>query len=526
MKKQPFLYSLIILCLSIVGCNNDDDKVIPPASVENQVPGDFTIQVSQITDNSALLEWTAAVDPDDDKVTYSVFLGDNEVQSNLETTEFLLEGLIAETNYNGKVVASDGNENESENTFTFITEGGEIINEEVSIAWQKSLGGTFDDEAYEIEQTSDGGYIIGGSSESTDGDVGGNKGGKDCWIIKLDSLGNIEWETNLGGSNNETIHGIQQTMDGGYIVGAFSTSSDGDVGGNNGMRDFWIVKLNASGNLVWETNLGGTSDDILESIQQTSDGGYVAVGFSLSGNGNVTGNNGKADAWIVRLDETGNLVWETNLGGPENDFMGSIDQTIDLGFIVAGYTTTENKRDLWIAKLDDTGNLDWQKTLGGSENEEAVSVEQTIDSGYIIGGYSTSVDGDVGENKGSADAWIIKLNVTGDLLWEKTLGGSGSDGVGEIKEVGGGYIAVGSTNSLDGDLTSNNGARDFWILRLDTFGNIIWQESLGGPGDDYGFSIQQTADNGYIVAGTWYTNIMGAGEGTTGDFNYWIIKLE
>lgn len=524
MKKKHFLSSIIIIYILILGCNNDDDNL---TTLQNQKPGDFTVQITQITDNNALLSWNVAVDPDDDKVTYSVFLGNDEVQTNLETTEFLLEGLIAQTNYNGKVVASDGNGNESENTFAFITEGGEIINEEVSIAWQKSLGGTFDDEAYEIEQTTDGGYIIGGSSESGDGDVGGNKGGKDCWIIKLDSLGNIEWETNLGGSDNETIHGIQQTMDGGYIVGAFSTSSDGDVGGNNGMRDFWIVKLNASGNLVWETSLGGSSDDILESIQQTSDGGYIAAGFSSSDNGNVSGNNGKADAWIVRLDETGNLVWETNLGGSDSDIAASIDQTIDLGFIVAGYTTTENKRDLWIAKLDDTGSLDWQKTLGGSENDEAVSVEQTIDSGYIIGGYSRSVDGDVGENQGSTDAWIIKLNVTGDLLWEKTLGGSGSDGVNEIKEVAeGGFIAVCGSSSSDGDLTSNNGAGDFWILRLDTFGNIIWQESLGGSGDDYGFSIQQTADNGYIVAGTWYTNIMGDGEGTTGDFNYWIIKLE
>lgn len=125
------------------------------------------------------------------------------------------------------------------------------------MVWHKSLGGILNDESYEIQSTNDSGYIIGGSSESTDGDIGANKGAKDCWFVKLDKLGNIEWETNLGGSGNETIHGVKQTTDGEYIIGAFSISNNGDVGGNNGMRDFWIVKLNASGSMVWETSLGG-----------------------------------------------------------------------------------------------------------------------------------------------------------------------------------------------------------------------------------------------------------------------------
>lgn len=527
MKKKYFLSNFIFICVLFLGCNNNDDENLTTIP-QNQKPGDFTVQITQITENSAVLSWNAAVDPDNDKVTYTIFLGDNEVQTNLETTELLLESLMPLTNYNGKVVASDGNENASENTFAFTTEEGEIISEEVSVVWQKSLGGTLDDEAYEIQQTSDGGYIIGGSSESIDGDIGANKGAKDCWVVKLDNLGNIEWETNLGGSGNETIHGIQQTTDGGYIVGAFSTSSDGDVGGNNGMRDFWIVKLNASGNLVWETSLGGSSDDILESIMQTEDGGYVAAGFSSSGDGNVTENNGSADAWIVRLDSSGSLVWETNLGGSGGDIAVSIDQTMDLGFIMTGYTSTaENKRDLWVVKLDASGIISWEKELGGSENDEAVSVQQTADNGYIIGGYSRSSDGNVGENKGSSDAWIVKLNVSGELVWEKTLGGSGSDGINEIKEVAeGGFIAVCGTSSSDGDVSSNNGAFDFWVLRLDPSANIIWQKNLGGSGDDYGFSIEQTTDNGYIVAGSWYTNIIEAGEGSSGDFNYWVVKLE
>lgn len=169
----------------------------------------------------------------------------------------------------------------------------------------------------------------------------------------------------------------------------------------------------------------------------------------------------------------------------------------------------------------------WEKELGGSENDEAVSVQQTLDNGYIIGGYSRSSDGNVGENKGLGDAWILKLNASGELLWEKTVGGSGSEVVNEIKEVTeGGFIAVCATTSSDGDISSNNGGTDFWVLRLDICANIVWQKSLGGTGNDYGFSIEEATDDGYIAAGSWYTNIVDTGEGSSGDFDYWVVKLE
>lgn len=519
MKRNHFLQKLVIICILIIGCNNDDKVILQE---ENQAPSDFTIRVTRITEDSALLEWDLVTDPDNDKVTYTILLGSNEVQSNIESTEFLLEGLISKTKYNGKIVASDRKGGESESNFIFDTAEGSIINEDVSVAWEKSLGGNLDEEGYVIRQTNDGGYVVAGSSESNDGDVGNNKGGKDCWIVKLDVLGNLVWETNLGGSNNDTVHDIQQTSDGGFIVGAFSTSSDNDVGGNNGMRDFWIVKLNINGNLIWETNLGGTSDDILESITLTNDGGYVAAGFTLSYG------SGKADAWIIKLDADGDLVWNTSLGGSQNDITASIEQTADQGYIVAGYTTTmENKRDLWVVKLDSSGNLSWEKTFGGSDDEEAVSIQETTDGGYIIAGYSKSLDGDVENNKGSADAWIIKLDVSGNLLWQESLGGSGLDAISEIMQTAdGGYIAAGSSNSLDGDIEENHGAIDFWVLKLNTSGDLIWQENLGSAANDYAHSIQQTSDGGYVVAGSWYTNITGSGEGTTGDFNYWVIKLE
>ncbi|NMH89144.1 fibronectin type III domain-containing protein [Flavivirga algicola] len=517
MNKTLILITLMTLWAS--GCGNDDNGDL---QIQNQNPKDFSVEATEITNNSTLLKWSPATDPEGDVVTYTIFLEQNEVQSQLQTTEFLLENLVEETNYSGKVVASDGKNGASESTFSFTTT--ETINSEIAIAWQKSLGGTLDEEAYSIRQTNDLGYIVVGASESNNGDVGGNKGNKDCWVVKLDSQGVIQWETNIGGTNNETAHDVQQTNDGGYIIGAFSSSNDGNVAGNHGMRDFWIVKLNASGNISWKRNLGGSKDDILEAIIETSNGEFVAVGYTSSDSFNV---KGQSDAWIVKLDESGTLLWETNFGGSQRDLAFSVDETSDQGCIVAGYTeTTDNKRDMLVIKLDNEGKHEWNKTYTGSENEEAASIQQTNDGGYIIGGYSKSSDGDIGKNNGANDALVIKTDNQGNIIWKKVLGGSKSDGVNDIKQTtDGGYIAAGSSTSDDLDVAENHGGADFWILRLQASGDLVWQQNLGGEGNDYAFSIEETKDGGFITTGSWYTNITGNGGGF-GDFNYWVIKLE
>ncbi len=281
--------------------------------------------------------------------------------------------------------------------------------------------------AQSIQPTSDGGFIVAGTSISNDGDVGGNNGDFDYWVVKLDASGGLVWETNLGGSDRDWAYSIQQTTDDGYIVAGESDSNDGDVGGNNGGYDYWIVKLDASGNLVWETNLGGSNNDRAYSIQQTTDGGYIVAGVSSSNDGDVGGNQGDWDFWIVKLDASGGLVWETNLGGSDRDWAYSIQQTTDDGYIVAG-TSSSNDGDVggnilggdyWIVKLDASGNLVWETNLGGSNYDSARSIQQTTDDGYIVAGYSRSNDGDVGGNNGSIDFWIVKLDAelsVGDYL--------------------------------------------------------------------------------------------------------------
>jgi hypothetical protein len=266
--------------------------------------------------------------------------------------------------------------------------------QKVVIDWQKTLGGSSPDHATSIQQTTDGGYIVAGYSSSDDGDVTGDNGSYDSWVVKLDAVGNITWQKSLGGSGDDRAYSIQQTANGGYIVVGWSDSNDGDVIGNNGDFDYWVVKLDAVGNITWQKSLGGSGLDRAWSIQQTTDGGYIIVGQSFSNDGDVTGNNGWADYWIVKLGVSGNIIWQKSLGGSSYDYAHSIQQIADGGYIVAGRSKSNNGDitgnnggyDFWIVNLDASGNITWQKSLGGSGADAAYSIQQTTDGGYIIVG--------------------------------------------------------------------------------------------------------------------------------------------
>ncbi|MCK9447722.1 MAG: T9SS type A sorting domain-containing protein [Bacteroidales bacterium] len=402
------------------------------------------------------------------------------------------------------------------------------------IEWQKCLGGSGEDYATYIQQTSDGGYIVAGYSSSNDGDVSGNHGESDYWIVKLDDSGSVQWQKSLGGTGEDVATSIQQTSDGGYIVAGYSYSNDGDVSGNHGFNDYWVVKLNYSGNIQWQKSLGGSHRDYAFSIQQTTDGGYIVAGYSYSNNGDVNGNHGSFDYWIVKLDDIGNIQWQKCLGGSDFDFAYSIQQTTDEGYIVAGYSWSNDgdvsgnrgNADYWIVKLDNIGNIQWQKSLGGNSIEYANFIQQTSDGGYIVAGLSDSNDGDVSGNHGGySDYWIVKLDKIGNIQWQKSLGGGDWDYATSIQQTtDGGYIVVGESTSNDGDVSGNNGDYDYWIVKLDDIGNIEWQKSLGGSNFDLARSIQQTTDGGYIVAGYSYSND-GDVSGNHGNSDYWIVKL-
>ena len=227
----------------------------------------------------------------------------------------------------------------------------------------------------------------------------------------------IDWQKCLGGSEDDEAKSVRRTADGGYIVAGYTKSNNGDVSGCHGKEDFWVVKLDATGNLTWQRCLGGSEDDRAQSVRQTADGGYVVAGYTYSNNGNVKGLHGESDYWIVKLDASGNLIWQKCLGGSNQDEAYDIQQTADGWYIVAGGTDSNNgdvknnhgNWDFWVVRLDASGNLVWQGCLGGSNWEKAYSIQETDDGVYIIAGGTHSDDGDVSNNHGQEDYWIVKL---------------------------------------------------------------------------------------------------------------------
>ncbi len=331
--------------------------------------------------------------------------------------------------------------------------------------WQKTFGGSGDDRPSAIRQTSDGGYIVAGSSTSNNGDVSGNHGQADYWIVKLNADGTIKWQKSLGGSRSDTASDIQQTSDGGYIVAGSSYSNDGDVSGhhdNPNTSDFWIVKLNSDGVIQWQKSLGGGQHDDAHSIQQTLDGGYIIAGRSFSGG------SAPFDYGIVKLSADGPIQWQKLLN-VENDTAYAIRQTPDGGYIVAGSTADHRfeKNDWYIVKLDGSGTIQWQKILGGSNDDIAYDIQQTTDGGYIIAGTSRSTDGDVAVSYGSFDYWIVKLSVNGAIQWQKTLGGSAYDYPAAIQQtLDEGFIIAGFAGSNDGDITDTETDSLSWVVKL------------------------------------------------------------
>ncbi|MGG8495835.1 fibronectin type III domain-containing protein [Tenacibaculum sp. TC6] len=509
---KKYLTLCIILCM--VACSKEE-------VIENKNPEPFEVKVVTITAQSASIQWNKAVTTD--KISYTIYLNETSVVANLSETTYNITNLQPETTYNGKVVATNQNGGTTTATFSFLTPA--INQEEGSLLWEKSLGGSLSDISYSVLLTNDEGCLVAGSTKSTDGDITLNRGGQDCWLVKLNKEGTIQWQKSYGGTKQDVIHSICQANNGGYIVGAFSSSFDNQVEANNGMRDYWIVKLNEAGDIQWKTTVGGNKDDIVEGITATSDGGCVVAGFSSS---DEIGVNGQSDAWVVKLDTDGNVEWHTHFGEAKRDLAYAITETDDGGYMAVGATETANgTRDILVVKLNEDGNVLWSKTFGGSKNEWGNSIQKTASGEYLIGGSSDSSDGEVTDNNGSSDAWFIKLNASGNIIWTKTFGGTDSDFINEVCPTSdNGCIAVGGSRSSNADFSENHGGTDFWVVKLNAAGTIEWHKQYGGTGNDYAYSVQQDAYGNYWVSGSWYTHITGEGESETGDDDFWVLKLK
>lgn len=418
--------------------------------------------------------------------------------------------------------------------------------------WDYRFGGTDWELINSFQQTRDSGFILGGYSYST---ISGDKtqdtiGLSDYWIVKLDSLGNMQWDKDFGGTMYDELYSIQQTFDGGYILGGTSWS---DAGGNKtdslwgilGDTDYWIIKLDSNGTKQWDKSFGGIETDVLFTVKQTTDTGYILGGYSLS---NISGNKtqvqwGGGDYWIVKTDSLGSIQWDKDFGGTSTEFFSSLQQTSDGGFILSGWSRSDSTgdkteysyggEDYWIVKTDSAGNKEWDKAFGGTNLDKLSSLKQTSDGGYILGGISFS---EISGNKttslwaGTYDYWLVKTDSLGNKQWEKDFGGTDTeDDFGNITLTSdGGYLFTGTSySSISGDKTESNfGPEQIWSIKTDSLGNKQWDKTIfTATHDENGYAIQ-TNEGCYA-----FVNYNGASIGgyktqpSQGGFDYWIVKF-
>ncbi|MFX0555952.1 hypothetical protein ACOCEA_04100 [Maribacter sp. CXY002] len=388
------------------------------------------------------------------------------------------------------------------------------------VEWIKSYGGSGEDTGQAIVQTTDGGYAILGFSNSTDGDLQHKTAEvNDYWLLKLDADGNLEWTKTYGGSKDDRGQSLVQTFDGGYALTGYAMSDDGDGSLNNGFHDNWILKLDASGTIEWEKSFGFSGHDHSYDILQTQDNGFFFTGFLDLTSARADGNTEKANTltshgvgefWGTKITAFGEIQWRGYFGGTNNDRAHAAVLTKSNGFVMAGFSesddydisNTQGGYDFWLVKVDEKGNLLWERSFGGSGIEISYDIANTIDDGYIVAGNTFSTDGDISENKGESDIWLIKVDDVGNLVWEHTYGGTGFDAAQSvIASKDGGYFVVGNSKSTDIDVEVNKGENDIWILKTDANGKLIWQESIGGVDLDYGFDILENTDGSILVVG-------------------------
>jgi hypothetical protein len=413
----------------------------------------------------------------------------------------------------------------------FILTGPVLAADAPGIEWQKVLGGSANEFPYSVNQTADGGYILVGTTLSVSSGSGGySHENQDVLVMKLDSAGNLQWQKVFGEYAEDGGSSIQQTTDGGYILVGYTGASSN--------RNVWVLKLDSAGNLQWQKVLGGYAEDSGSDIEQTADGGYILVGSTLSSNsGDVGLNHGSRDVWVVKLSSSGSLQWQRLYGGSVDDSGSSIRQTSDGGYVLTGNTLSSNSGDVgsnhgpddvWVVKLDPGGNIEWEKVLGGDGHDAGSSIRQTSDGGYVLIGVTGSANsGDVGQNHGIVDFWVVKLDSGGNIEWQKALGGSDVDNGKAIEQTtDGGYILTGySTSANSGDVGQNHNSCDAWVAKLDPSGIIQWQKSFGGNMVEWGVDIQQTSDGGYVFTGHTESSNNGDVGLNHGRNDFWVVKL-
>jgi predicted secreted protein len=357
--------------------------------------------------------------------------------------------------------------------------------------WSQTYGGSGDDEFYSLVKTSDGGYALAGYTNSS------GAGGYDFWLVKTNASGTMQWNQTYGGSKDDEAFSVIQTNDTGYALAGTTTSYGA------GETNAWLVKTDSSGTMLWSQTYGGVAQDGAYCVIQTSDGGYALAGFTDSYGA------GGYDFWLVKTNSSGGMMWNRTYGGTGDEQVSSVIQTSDGGYALAGYTNSfgAGSYDFWLVKTDSSGNMLWNRTYGSSGDDEAECVIQTSD-GYAVAGYTNST------GAGGLDFWLVKTDLSGTLQWSKTYGGAGDEAANAVVQTSDqGYALAGWTTSFGA------GGYDFWLVKTDSSGTMLWNQTYGGGGDEAAFSLVLTSDGGYALEG--FTSSYGAG-----NFDGFLVKTD
>ncbi len=425
---------------------------------------------------------------------------------------------------------------------------------QTNILWESCIGGTQDDRTHFMKETSDGGLIAAGYtlSQTINGTPLSPYGGKDALVVKLNQSGNIQWAKALGGTNDEQINYLKEIPNQGYIMVGSSASNNGDVGVSYGAKDIWVIKISTTGSVLWSKVIGGMSNEEATSVYPTSDGGFIIAGYSFSTNmiysiggaAQPNGNHGNSDVLLAKLDSMGNVQWAKCYGGTMSDRANSVIQHSNGTYMIVGYSESNdcdvtgnhqdmnffppvNTQDIWVLNVESNGQLVWQKSIGGSISENANEILETSSDDIVFTGYTYSNDGDMSANQGQKDVVIAKMTPAGSLIWLRTIGGIYDDLAMSINLLpSGGFLLSGSSssNAIAGNQVVGNGFYDFMMLYTDYTGNYLNHTLIGGTGWDYGRTVLQTVAGDYIVGG--YTNSVNGNFSTNnGSFDFGVLRL-
>ncbi len=387
-----------------------------------------------------------------------------------------------------------------------------------NIEWQGCYGGNDTEYPKDIIAVWDG-YLVTGTTKSVNGDISFNHGGTDAWIFKINNNGGLIWEKTYGGSVGDNADRIIPDGQGNfYIIGA-TNSDDGDISFDPypDSWDFWIIKIDTTGNIIWEKVYGGSSGDVLWTATLTSDGGVIACGWTASDDGDVSTYYGLYDGWLIKVNSQGEKEWDFTIGTDGYDVCQAIIQTNDGGYLVGcasaiwdvGNITCDpfnEYAEAVLVKLDSNLNIEWNQCYGGSDNDGVTALIEVSD-GYVFGGYAGSNDGDISGWHGEGDIWIVKVDYNGDIVWQKCLGGSDSEFISTLALTDEGDILIpGYTRSVDGDVTGNHTIseyeHDIWLVKISSEGDLLWEHCFGGIWDEQvNFGFIKKTDSNFVIAG-------------------------